>query len=416
MKHLRSYNEKLSLPVHIDYTSIYGAALAIEPIQLQSLNLPFSRLLAFSQLIEAVVMHDRLQFELGVTDDWGSYRDRLLKSNLMNLINSLNAPIVPYENQVDSELSEVLCAAEWAAKKCLSIPLSPVEWAVRFRSGTYDAVKTIQDTKNPMIEKYILAVRNNGSAILNEHVNQAILHLSANHVDILGFHILMRIRLLEQHFIYGNRANYLPHFSRQPLCKLAYDPTCELKFWTMSQISAQRVSDLDYIDRHIAPDDLSLHLSPIFLACLKNVTSPEEIFERALEIRESPSAKRFRQECQICYAELSNGESTLIDIRKRIKDVLIGLSMELHPQLKREKVSEIAMQCSVLNLLNVRKIWRHTEPFLPKKDDAAIFLKNILLDAKAIVSATEAIERVFQIKIKYDSNILSWQLKSQKAI
>jgi hypothetical protein len=414
MMRLGSHNEQLSLPVHIDYTSIYGASLAIEPNQLESLYLPFSRLLAFSQLIEAVVLHDRLQFELGVTDDWGLYRDRLLKSNLMKLITSFDAPILPYEYQVDSDLSEVLSAAEWAAKQCFSIPLSPIEWAVRFRSGTYEALQPIQDAKNPMIEKHILAIRKNGNAILNQNVDQAILHLSANHVGILGFHILMRIYLLESHFVQGNRANYLPHFSRQPLCKIADDPTCELKFWTMRQISAQRVSDFDYIDKHIAQEDLSLHLSPIFLACLKNVTSPEGVFERAIEIRESPSARRFRQECQMCYAEyISIGESALIGIQTRIKNVLKGLNNELNPQRKRkESISEVSVQGSVLNLIRARKTIRHTESFLPRKDDAALFLNDILLDAKAIFSATEAIERIFRIKVQFDSNVLTWQSKS----
>jgi len=381
---------------------------------LKSGHLPFSRLLAFSQLIEAVVLHDRLQFELGVTDDWGLYRDRLLQSNLMKLIASSDAPIFPYKYQVDADLSEVLSAAEWAAKNCFLIHLSPIEWAVRFRSGTYDALETIQDAKNPTIEKYFSAIIENGNAILNEKVNKAISYLSANHVGILGFFILMRIYLLDRHFIQGNRANYLPHFSRQPLCKIAYDPSCELKLWTMRQISAQRVTDFDYIDRHIAQDDLSLHLSPIFLACLNNVTSPEGVFERAIEIRVSPSARRFREECQICYAEyLSIGESALNDIRKRIKDVLKGFKEELNPQLKRqEKISEIAVQGTVLNLITARKIWRTAVSFPPKKDDAALFLNDILLDAKAIISATDSIERIFRIKVQYDSNVLTWQSKS----
>jgi len=187
---------EFSLPVHLDYTSIYGAARAIEASEVKQGHLPFARLLALSQFVESLVIHDQLQYELGTSSDWQPYQEALHSTKLMHLAEELDLPLFAYTEQVDAEADAVLNAAHWAAATTLTVPLSPLEWAVRFRSGTYDGISNIADAKNPMLERVIAIINESGDADLHRDFEAAMGRLSDNHVGPLGFHVLMRIRLL----------------------------------------------------------------------------------------------------------------------------------------------------------------------------------------------------------------------------
>lgn len=227
---------EFSLPVHMDYTSIYGAARSIESSEVNQGRLPFARLLALSQFVESLVIHDQLQYELGTSADWAPYQEALQSTRLMRLVKELDLPLVAYTEQIDAEDDAVLKAARWAAQNALTVPITPLEWAVRFRSGTYDDISNISDTKNPMLERFIATIENSGDSDLNRDFQAAMGRLSDNHVGPLGFHVLMRVRLLESHLIEQNIANYLPHFSRQPLIVATQDRNAEIKRWSIDLI------------------------------------------------------------------------------------------------------------------------------------------------------------------------------------
>ena len=77
------------LPTHLDFTTLYAAALALSTDILKNQGLPLSRLLALNQLLESIVLHDSLQYELGNTPDWIPYREALESSIISELGNKL---------------------------------------------------------------------------------------------------------------------------------------------------------------------------------------------------------------------------------------------------------------------------------------------------------------------------------------
>lgn len=80
------------MPVQLDYTTLYGAALCLEASGPTGATL-LSRLLSLSQLVEALVLHDRLEYEVGFTTDWQPYREALERSALYKHIGPGGLPL-----------------------------------------------------------------------------------------------------------------------------------------------------------------------------------------------------------------------------------------------------------------------------------------------------------------------------------
>jgi hypothetical protein len=402
---------EFSLPVHLDYTTIYGAARAVEESEIKKGRLPFARLLALSQLVEAIVIHDQLQYELGTSPDWEPYQEALHSTRLMRSIKELDIPLYAYTEQVDAEDCLVLNAAHWATEKALNVPITPLLWAVRFRSGTYDDISNILDIKNPMLDRFITIIKNSGDSNLFQNFNAAMGRLSDNHVGPLGFHVLMRARLLENHLIEQNIANYLPHFSRQPLIVALQDKTAEIKRWSINLIRTRR-NELLAGNEPTQDDDLSVNLSPIFLACLAKAKNPAEIIDRALELRHSKEACEYRRECREVSSLNFYGEEELVQVYKlRVRKKLQALQVALKGEDCREEyVSQCGVRRAFLNFFFFSTVRRTTRPATKERgDNSAVFLNKILFHSMGVISSQERIRDIYGLAVNYDSDVLAWK-------
>ena len=176
---IRGFNMK---PIHLDYTTVYGAALAIESKELKNVGLPLSRLLNLSQLIETLVLYDQSQYELGNSYDWIPYRDALEKTELAKLSMQKKFPMKSYENQVDQDENLIRISVDWAIKKVEEIPFKHLYWAVNFRQGTYSSFKFTSDVDNPTLRKYIEIFRSSNIQNADSSFEKAIKYLNANEI------------------------------------------------------------------------------------------------------------------------------------------------------------------------------------------------------------------------------------------
>ena len=402
------------LPVHLDLTSIYGASLAIEPSQIRQGALPFSRLLSLSQFVEALVIHDTLQYELGSTPDWIPYRDALDRSTLIKLCTELRVPLHPFDEQIDADDGAVLDAARWAAAHATIAPVSPLEWAVRFRSGCYDGVENVADEQNPMLERYLSVIADSGDAALNDSVAAAQSHLRDNHVGSLGLHVLIRTRLLEQYLVDHRRANYLPHFSRQPLIVVTNDTAYATKRWTIELLRRRRSELLLGNEPDTGPDQLSLALSPVLLACIQHSKTPEGIIEGALRLRDTPEAAAYRDECRrVTESSVLNTE-IIQSFKLAVRRKLEGLHAVLPGDNEKiEHVSQIGLDGRFLHFFLFQSLRRKTTPAGARLGDAAAtFLNDLLLHAMGVIRAQDRIADIYGVNVHYDSDVISWHRKS----
>lgn len=403
---------EFALPVHIDYTTLYGAARAIEPSEVSQGHLPFARLLALSQFVESLVIHDQLQFEVGTSPDWRPFQDALHSSRLMRLVNELGLPVFPFQEQVDAEDDAVLRAARWATQKALTVPIAPVAWAVRFRSGTFDGVSNIVDASNPMLDRWLTIIKRCGDNELNQKTQAAMARLSDNHVGPLGFHVLMRIRLLESYLVEGNIANYLPHFSRQPLIVATQERTAQIKRWSIDMIRSRREELLVGNEPEAEKDALSIKLSPVLLACMAKAKHPEDIIDQAIALRETKEARDYRQECRNVAATAFAGDEALVQeyklrVRKKLQALKVALSGE---EVRDEYVSQCGVRPSLLNLFIFSAVRRTIRPAgIKVGDHTSVFLNRILNHAMGVISSQQRLSEIYGIAVDYDADVLTWE-------
>lgn len=254
-------------PVHIEFTTLYGAALGLEASVIRREGLPLSRLLSLSQFVESLVVHERLQFELAETPEWRPYRDSLKQTMLYDLVKDRTLPLSPTPSLADASPEAVIQAASWAIELVPKLPLQALEWAIRFRPGTYDTVSIVKDDrKNPVTERYFHLIRQSGDADLVSRFNTGVRYLGANEVDPLALFVLMRLSLLEGTLLAATDANYEPHYSRQPLLVASNDRSTQVQSWTMEQLAEKRGELLEQNEPGRAKHLLDSYLSPVFLS------------------------------------------------------------------------------------------------------------------------------------------------------
>jgi hypothetical protein len=109
-------------PTHLDFTTVYGAARAINNSELAS-GLPLSRLLSLSQFVEALVLHERITYELNTSAIWRPYSDLLLNSELLKIIGTEDW-FKPLEQiDIDDEIS--LSVVRGAIDKMAQLSVAP---------------------------------------------------------------------------------------------------------------------------------------------------------------------------------------------------------------------------------------------------------------------------------------------------
>ncbi|HEX8396270.1 MAG TPA: hypothetical protein VF644_02410 [Pyrinomonadaceae bacterium] len=399
------------LPTHLDFTTLYAAALALSPDILKNQGLPLSRLLALSQFLESIVLHETLQYELGNTPDWVPYREALENSIISDLDVKFGVPLLPATAQVDSDEASILNAIKNAVEFVNNAKLESLYWAVQFRSGTYSAISNVTDNNNPVGKRYIELAHSTDDSALKKGLENSISILNDNEIGILGLHVLIRINLHKSFWVDGGRANYYPHYSRQPLLAVSMDSEVEIEQWTMKALMEARKTLIKKVEPDKPEDLLSLRLSPIFIACLAKAKNPEDLIDEALKLRNSEAASQYRKERnEILAAYNADREGNLREYQLRISAKLNNLNELLH-----EKGSDIINEEQYLFKffpLWVPFIWTKAIKKIHRKprfsgDRTAIFLSDILSQSLGVLQAADKINKVFKTSARYDMNLLS---------
>lgn len=400
-----------SRPVHLDFTTIYGVALSLESSVIRREGLPLSRLLSLSQFVEALVLHESLQFELAETAEWRPYCDSLRQTMLFDLVKDRTLPLTPTSSLADESPEAVVQAATWAVEILPKLPLQALEWAVRFRPGTYDTVPTVRDDRqNPVTERYFNLIRRSGDAQLRSRFNSVVQYLGANEVSPLALFVLIRLNLLEGSLLAATGANYEPHYSRQPLFVAATDWSTQVQTWTMDQLARKRSELIEQNEPGRQLDPLGRYLSPVFLACVSSAQTPYEIITRAIELRESSAAKAYRAECRKLMGEVrTKGEQEIQKYKTRIRVKIDDLRNFLFEHDVKAEISR--NWAAVLGLrvpLEWGISWRQSKPAVSHSgDEAVIFLSEVLSQALGVLHAERHIRRIFGIDSHYDTFLIS---------
>lgn len=399
------------LPTHLDFTTLYAAALALSPEVLKNEGLPLSRLLALSQLLESIVLHESLQYELGDTPDWIPYREALENSIISELGNKFGVPLLPATVQVDSDETFILSAIKNAIEFVNTAKLESLYWAVQLRSGTYSSISNVIDNNNPVGKRYVELANSTNDSALKKGLENSISILNDNEIGVLGLHVLIRLNLHKSFWVDGGIANYYPHFSRQPLIAVSANPKIEIEQWTMANLLDTRKNLLKEIEPDKPEDLLSLRLSPIFIACLAEANKPEDLIDEANKLRNSEAAFQYRKERdEMLAAYVVGREGNLRKYKLRISNKLNNLN-----DLLFEKGSDIVNEKQYsfkffpfgisFGWTNaIKEIYR--KPRFPG-DRAAIFLGDIISQSLGVMQTADKISKVFGISARYDMNLLS---------
>jgi hypothetical protein len=397
-------------PLHLDFTTLFGAALAIEEKALRQDGLPLSRLLALSQLVEGIVLNESLQFELGTSDLWRPYREALESTLLFHLVREHALPLIPCEEEVDASELAIARAGDWAASAALAAPIETLEWAVRFRSGTYDAISTIVDRTSPITSLYLQILRKSPDKAFRCRLESALQRLQSNEVGVLGLHVLMRVRLIEMYFVDAGRAHYAPHYSRQPLLLATGDEMERLHSWSMDELREKREAIFGLTEPTRATDVLALALSPIFLACIDKARSPAQVLDAACALRVSRAATEYRREIsQINERSADEGESAVQLFKMRLRLAIENVRDLLFERgVRQEYIREWNVKLGPSIPLGWGVSWRRNwSANLFPGDRAALFLSDVLSQALGVLSAQNKIGQVFDVPVAYDTHVIS---------
>ena len=404
------------LPTHLDFTTLYAAALALDDETRKREALPLSRLLALSQLIESIVLHESLQYELGSTPDRWPYREALESSVIAKLPTEFGVPLLPADEQVDAEETLVVHAIKEAVRDAEIVPMQLLRWATEMRRGTYTALLNVTDYKNPQIERYLEIARSVADPAFQDDLRSCFSLLNGNEVGQLGFHVLVRLKLQEAFWVARGKANYYPHFSRQPILAKLGMAGLSIDEWTMSEATAARVKIFERVrpgdagDSYDSGDPLAKTLSPIFLACLANAKTPEDLIDEASALRNSDAAVMYRRERDEVLSAHDGGEAGSVMLYQnrlamRIDD-LRELIFERGSSLTRESQFSLGFSLSgpSLGLNHVYKKSRRVNRF--PGDQGAIFLGDVISQSLGVLKAADKIREVFGVRANYDTRVL----------
>lgn len=402
---------ELPLPIHLDFTTVYASALALARDARAKDGLPLSRLLALSQLIESIVLHESLQYELGVNQDWTFYRDKLERSIIPRLGPEFGVPLLQASDQVDSDDQSLLIAIKGAANAIKTIPLEALAWAVHLRGGTFAAVREVSDVNNPFTKRYLELAHSDSDTEFQSNLKGSIDLLNNSEIGILGFHVMVRLLLHDSYWIGGGRANYYPHFSRQPLVAVLGSAAPPLEKWTMSQLERSRHKVIAQVLTDEPRDLLDRSLSPIFLACLARAKTPEGLFDEANILRNSETAVEYRKERDQMLAVMDTRDTeTMMQYKTRISlrlNDLRDLLFERGSDLVYERQSVFRFSPGVFLGWTFAMKKSQRVPRFPG-DRATIFIGDVILQSLGVTRASEKIREVFGTPIVYDTPVLGF--------
>lgn len=370
------------MPVHLDYTTFYGAALCLES---SSEYVPLSCLLSLSQFIEALVLHDEMEYENGLTDDWQPYREALERTKLFKEACTGKLPIRPSQVQVDATDQDVVEAANWVIDRAAYVDPHALYWAAQIRTDTYKTITKIDDRKNVVMRRYQQVVREVGSEGVRNGFTRLCEQFDGKGLGLISVHILMRLRLIQRRIVESGHSHYSPHFSRQPLIAAWPNSLLEIQRWTIEQLRQRRKDLIDAIEP-LEDESLGVRLSPILFACLRDASSPLDLIENAMSFRESNAAVAYRQECRdLLFHEAIDDPTAIRRYKLRVCERLKELDTILFEKGRPEVIQQVSFDPTRVIPFgyNVGIRWPIGHKSAVLGDRTVVFLRNVFADSLA---------------------------------
>jgi len=308
----------------LDFTTILGAINVIDNDT--KFQIEFGDIINLSQLVESIVLHHMVTFELGTDSHWAPFRNLFYNSQIGKLINehcNKNENIFSiHEQQIDQDEQIVAKAIQWIIDNYEKIDKRALQFSIGVRPGLYGVVKKIEDKNNPTVERYFKIARDI-SLQHNQKINDVLLDLNSRGIGKLGIHVLVRTCLLAKEFKNNSGIIYSPHFSRQ---KLAYNLLNEN---LLKGINDFHLNEITYnLIQEYQPNngEKNLKLSPILIACLVGAKNPIDIINNAIKIRNLKSTRNYRNFCNDLYesgpAKFSIYKKHNISLNQQINEIL----------------------------------------------------------------------------------------------
>lgn len=391
---------------HLDFTTLFGAALSFEKKELNKKGLLLSRLLNLSQFIESLIVFDKLQYEVGESEEWAPYINDLKKTEFYNEIHKLKYPIKKYKTDFDHDEKIITQSVTWAINNIEKVSTINLKNAIKYRTKTYSAIENVDDYNNPFYDHYINTALANSDVVLCEKYDIVKNYLKINSITQLGLHVLIRIKLLYDCFVEKQTANYYPHFSRNPLLIDTNLSNIEIEkqnliLWTSQRLKNARKSLYEQIWK--TEDEFTNYFSPFFIACLYNAKKPLDILTNALELRRK--GKHFRG--KINYL-LKSQNPTIDDVDFSLMFIqeLDLLERSIATNIDLKHVSKINFESNIPGPIFKVSISKSREDNRIQKHKSILFIHNILRQALAVISLNKKIEDVFGCNLVVDCDLI----------
>lgn len=389
------------MKTQIGYTTFLKASNLFD----KKLKLTFSNLMNFSQIIESIVLNTSMQIEVSNNKVWKSYGDFLVSSDLYKRLHDDFRVLETVNKTVDEEPDRVEDAIRWSIDIAETIDLNLLKWAVNNNENLYNVVirqlKHNYTTRenNPLVKMYQGIIEDRFSVNDKTKLTETINYFDSQQLGIVGIHILLRIKLLNDNF---SKANYIPNVARQPLVSQLCGLHNKFHNWTMKQLNKEAKRLITANEEQ--PEPSGDFMSPIFLACLYGAKTPDEILINAIVLRDNKYISQYRKRSdEIITSKMNGVESRERLYKMEIKNAIQDVEEVL---LGSGKSTSIKTELGFTLPLNLKLgITKTIERKLP--NNTVLFLTDILKDAISIQMFESDIEKIFDRKLIYDMDLLT---------
>jgi hypothetical protein len=404
---------------HLDLTTLIAALDALGELPATAKKpISFYHILALSQLLESIVLYDRLFYESSALTPYQPYMELLESAEFQRRWGK--GWLGVHENREYYGLLES-DAIRWAVSQIYTpsgksqVDMSALRWAVDVRDASLRSVelaKNIRDTDNPHQQQYEQIVHDTGDKNFVNDFRQARLRLESNSIGLRALHVLVRLKLLVRWLSSRTDLTYLPHFSRIPILQStmlhSQGPTEVFRKWTVEEIRSNLRSLWSSTRALERVSDLTLKLSPILLACLESAQRPADVLANALELREASAA--FRQFCRSTEQAAAEGRIDAFRAMQQVKAELSAFNASLEEEIRRTGASypDINVDVSLTGVafsVDGKSLARSIKRTPPRGVHA--LLGDILTRSLGIVRAESRLARVFYVSDSVDEYLIS---------
>jgi hypothetical protein len=405
MLEVNSSSLETSAGAHMDWTTLLASIEALRLLrETEDQPITFDLLMSLSQFIESIVLQDRLFVEEGTSSSWTPYLEVIGLSGIEHHL--CNNFLVRHTNVIDTDELR-LRAIKRAVEQVESINLQVLHWAVEARASCHRGLHIVngfKDEDNPFQSAYRAMVYESGDKALREGLEHAVRLLKFNGLNEIGVYILARIFLLQEWLGGKQTVSYSPHFTRSPLALSAFKVKCEpidYRRWSIEEVRSRRA---ELVKRHTQPaerTDLTLHLSPIFLACLVGANHRLDILWNAINLREDRYAKRFRRACRQLEQKTRAGICPVIEYRTEVEEALNNFE-----EVLLSRTHKTVKATGGISFLGPKAEITFERSMSQRKESPVLFLTNILRSSIHILSAEPLLSQLFGEIPRVDSWLL----------